>query len=312
MNSKPLNVSIRQLRYFVELAGAGSFRKAALRCGVSQPSLSAQIKALEDAVNAQLVERSAAGIALTPTGRHFVEAAVDILDRVDALGALVGRSPTEGILRLGVKATLGPYLMPGVVKRLHSNYPDLRLFITEGAPIDIENQLSTGAHDLILAQLPITSHEFVCVRLFREPLFLAVAADDPLAQQSHFSPSDLAGRDVLTLSPKFHLHEQVVQLCERHGANLLRDYEGTSLDALRQMVGMGLGVTLLPALYVDSEVRRANADVIALPQQKMTVFRSIGVAWRRSSVKTAAHDALISTVRAVAKRRPAIILEHMT
>lgn len=305
-----MDISLRQLRYLVDLSIAGGFRKAAQRSGISQPSLSAQIKALEETVETQLIERGATGAMLTPTGRQFVEAAVDILDRVNGLETIVQRSTTEGILRLGVKATLGPYIMPGVVKRLHSNYPDLRLFITEGAPTELENQLSVGAHDLILAQLPIPGFEFESVRLFREPLFLAVAADDPLANKSDFTPADLAGRDVLTLSPKFHLHDQVLTLCEEHDANLLRDYEGTSLDALRQMVGMGLGVTLLPALYVESEVRRVNADVVALPQRNMTVFRSIGVAWRKSSIRTQAHDAVISTVRAVAKRRQAIIIEN--
>ncbi|MEM8771955.1 MAG: LysR substrate-binding domain-containing protein [Pseudomonadota bacterium] len=305
-----MDVSFRQLRYLIDLSNAGSFRKAALRRGVTQPSLSAQINALENSVGAQLVERSASGVVFTPVGRKFLEAAIGIVDRVDALSSIAQQGPLSGVLKLGVKATLGPYILPPVVKKLHAEFPDLRLFITEGAPLDVENGLSTGVHDLILAQFPIKNFDFAWTRLFREPLFLAVAADDPLASQSHFSPKDLKGRDVLTLSPRYHLHDQVVQLCEQHGANLLRDYEGTSLDALRQMVGMGLGVTLLPALYVESEVQRSQSDVVALPQKKMSVYRSIGLAWRKSAQKSEAHDAIIQTMRKVVKKRASIILEE--
>ncbi|MEL6371803.1 MAG: hydrogen peroxide-inducible genes activator [Pseudomonadota bacterium] len=284
-------------------------RQAARQCGVSQPSLSTQISALESSIGSSLVERGSSGVVFTPVGRETVEIAVDILDRVRALPHIAERSALAGVWRLGVKATLGPYLLPAVVKKLHSTYPELRLFITEGAPTDLENGLAAGAHDLILAQLPIVNHDFERVRLFREPLFLAVATDDPLASRTDFIPEDLTGRDVLTLSPKFHLHDQVLRLCEQNRAVLRRDYQGTSLDALRQMVGMGLGVTLLPALYVESEVKRSNAEVVVLPQRKMTVYRSIGLAWRKSAPQTDAHRAIVETVRAVAKRRPYLISE---
>ncbi len=303
-----LNLTTKQLQYLVDLSITGSVRKAAQRSGVTQPTLSAQLKALEKALGVQLAERSATGATLTPMGRQIVEVAVGVLDGVKTMEDLAQKGPLSGVLKLGVKATLGPYLMPSVIKRLHSSYPDLRLFITEGAPLDLEAELAAGVHDLLLAQLPVTGADFHAERVFREPLYLAVAADDPLARKSYFQPSDLKGRDVLTLSPRFHLHEQVLRLCLENGANLLRDYEGTSLDALRQMVGMGMGVTLLPALYVESEVR-AGDDVAAIPQKRTTLYRSIGVVSRGKSHRTAAVRVFTDMVREAAASRKAVTLE---
>ncbi len=302
--------TLRQLRYLVELASCLNFRRAAERCGISQPSLSAQLKALEEALGARLVERGAGTVAMTPTGRDVAAKAVEILDRVEALRVIASGGPLTGIIRLGVKATLGPYLMPHVVRQLHATHADLRLFVSEAPPVDLERELVTGVHDVILAQLPIASAEVDSIRLFREPLFLAVASDHPLSRKTHFEPSDLRGLDVLTLSPRYHLHDQVLRLCEGHGATLRRDYEGTSLDALRQMVGMGLGVTFLPALYVASEVR-GEGDVCVLKPAKTGLHRSIGLAWRRASGLHAAYEALGDAIAAVTADLPAITPERL-
>lgn len=301
------DLTLRQLEFLTAVAAVGSFRKAAQRCGVTQPSLSAQIKALEARLKVQLVERSAAGAVLTPEGRRIHEAAIEVLDRVRALEETAHRGPLSGVLRVGVKATLGPYLMPSVAGRLHKTYPDLRLFVSEAAPLDLEAELLAGRHDLILAQLPVPESDFHSISLFREPLLLAVAADDPLAGKAAFEPSDLRGRDVLTLSPRFHLHDQVLRLCETNGAVLRRDYEGSSLDALRQMVAMGLGATLLPALYVASEVEKAE-DVVAIPQRRLTLFRTIGLVWRRTANRIQAIDILADVIREAARVRPSIII----
>lgn len=294
------DVTIRQLRYLVALGATLSFRRGAERCGISQPSFSAQIRLLEDNLGVQLAERGNGPVAMTPKGRELVAMAIDILDRVESLKSLAGEGPLSGVLRLGVKATLGPYLLPHIVRRLHQTHPALRLFIREGPPVELERELLEGLHDVVLAQLPMGSRDVQSVRLFREPLFLAVAADDPLAQNEHFTRQDLEGRDVLTLSPQFHLHDQVLRLCEEAGARLRRDYEGTSLDALRQMAAMGLGITFLPALYAASEVRDAG-DVVVLRAERQQLTRSIGLAWRKGSRVDAAHDAIVDVTRAVVR-----------
>jgi LysR family hydrogen peroxide-inducible transcriptional activator len=294
------NITLRQLRYIAALSATSSFRKAAERCGISQPSFSAQIRLLEENLGVQLAERGSGMVTMTPVGREVAAGAVEVLDRVEALRAAANQGPLNSVLRLGVKATLGPYLLPLVVRRLHQSHPDLRLFIREAPPIDLEKELNDGLHDIILAQLPVHSADSESVRLFREPLFLAVAADHPLAGKATFTPEDLTGLDVLTLSPRYHLHEQVLRLCEQSGARLRRDYEGTSLDALRQMVSIGLGVTFLPALYVDSEVR-GESDVHVLKPEKGMLARSIGLAWRRSAGLGVAYQSLADTIAGVVR-----------
>ena len=303
------DLTLRQLRYLVALSGTLSFRRAAERCGISQPSLSAQLKALEEALGVSLVERGSGTVAMTPIGREVAGAAVEVLDRVESLRGLAAQGPLSGVVRLGVKATLGPYLLPHVVRRLHATHPQLRLFIREAPPVDLERELMEGLHDVVLAQLPLGAADLQTERLFREPLFLAVAADHPLASRETFAMDDLAGLNVLTLSPRYHLHDQVVRLCEAHGATLLRDYEGTSLDALRQMVGMGLGVTFLPGLYAASEVR-GEGDVAILRPARAGLSRSIGLAWRRGSRMTSVTDVLAEAVVAVARERPHLTPER--
>lgn len=304
------DITLRQLRYLTALSATLSFRRGAERCGISQPSFSAQIRLLEDALGVKVAERGNQAVTMTPIGREVTSAAVDILDRVEAVRALAQSGPLTGMLRLGVKATLGPYLMPHVVRRLHRTHPELRLFIREGPPIELERELVEGLHDVVLAQLPMASADVETMRLFREPLYLAVASDHPLAGRETFTFEDLNGLDVLTLTPGFHLHDQVVQLCEQHHARLRRDYEGTTLDALRQMVGMGLGATFLPSLYVRSEVRRAG-DVAVLKPERPSLARSIGLAWRKGSGIAVACEAIADAISDVVREElPAVVSER--
>lgn len=287
--------TLRQLRYLTALSHTLNFRKAAERCGISQSSLSQQIQQLEGALGVRLVERGGGTVALTPLGREVTARATAILDEVRALRDLTAETGLRGTLRLGVKPTLGPYLLPHVVKRLHADHDALGLIIREGAQVDLERELAEGRHDVMLAQLPLGSADLTAARLFREPLYLAVAGDHPLAASGPFEPGDLAGLDVLSLGERYHLHDQVIALCKAHGAHPRRDYEGTSLDALRQMVAMGMGATFLPALYVASEVRDAGDVVILRPRRPIT--RSIGLAWRRSAGDPPAYRLLAAQIR---------------
>lgn len=293
------DITLRQLRYVAALSRTLNFRRAAEACGISQPSLSQQLQSLEAALGVTLVERGGGTVAMTPVGREVVRRATAILDEVQGLRDLTGADGLAGTLRLGVKPTLGPYLLPHVVKTLHAERPGLGLVVREGAQADLERELAEGVHDIVLAQLPVASSDLTVTRLFREPLSLAVAADHPLAAKDVFEPEDLAGLSVLSLGAGYHLHDQVVALCQEHGALPRRDYEGTSLDALRQMVAMGMGATFLPALYVASEVREAGDVAILRPARPIT--RSIGLAWRRSAGEPPAFAAVAEHIRATIK-----------
>ena len=301
---KSTAVTLKQLECLIAVDEMAHFRRAAEICGISQPALSQQIQNLELALNVQLVERSRSHVALTPIGRETVEHARRAVDTVRAIidTAASAQDDLIGTIRLGTSPTIGPYLLPLVVAALHQRHQELRLHVRESPAHDLEFDLTKGVHDVIVTQLPISSQDHVAVPLFREPLFLAMAIDHPLAKQEKIDLKTIAGLDVLPLSPKYVLHDQVKSLCETYGATLRKDYEGTSLDALRQMAGMGMGVTFLPALYVNSEIR-ARSEVVAKPIKGRSVHRNIGLVWRKSATRFRAYEMLADLINETVKKR---------
>jgi len=296
-------ITHKQLRYFAVLAETCHFGEAARRLGISQPSLSAQLALLEETLRLQLVERSRRGVHLTPPGREVLAKAQRALGEVDGIVAFceAARAEPVGTISLGAKPTLAPYLLPHVVVHLHSAHPSLRLYVRETLPRDLEDELHRGVHDAILAQLPLNNPDALEVRrLFREPIYVAMAVDHPLAQKEKLDPTDLRGQPVLTLRSGYHLHDQVRRLCEDHNAQLLQQYEGTSLDALRLMVGMGMGLTFMPALYVRSEIAQRK-DVVVRMLDGPPIFRSVGMAWRAEAGRGGAYESIANTIRDVAR-----------
>lgn len=296
------DITLKQLKYLIALADTGNYRRAANQCGISQPTLSVQLQNLEQALDAQLVERSRSGVFFTPVGREILASAREILSKTQVIYDIAdtGKHALSGTIRLGTKSTLGPYLLPKVVKQLHRTYPDLKLYIRECDPRDMEAELMRGEHDLILAQTPIQNDQLSYVELFREPLLLAHASDHALASKETITPADLRGEQVLSLTPRYHLHDQIGYLCDDFGAVLLKDYEGTSLDALRQMVGMGMGITFLPELYAKSETSRDN-DVVVRPLKGKNIFRTIALAWRKGARNITAYEKIADIIRQTIK-----------
>jgi LysR family hydrogen peroxide-inducible transcriptional activator len=294
-------ITLRQLHYLQALAATGHFRRAAEQVGVSQPSLSAQIALLEQRLASRLVERGGGAAILTPLGRDIVERGRRILADVQALedSAQDDAAGLNGTVRLGVSPTLGPYLMPHVVARLHRDHPALKLHVREGFPDDLISDLASGKHDTVLIQLPVAGNDFIVERLFREALLLVMAADDPLAGREAIDTADLVGRGLLTLSARYKMADQILALGQAVGAHILRDYEGTSLDAVRQMAGMGMGLALLPALYIRAEVRNEH-DVVVRPIRGRDLYRELGLVWRRGAGRAAAYHNLAEIVVDVA------------
>jgi LysR family hydrogen peroxide-inducible transcriptional activator len=277
--------SMLQMRYLVALSETRHFRKAAETMGISQPSLSLQIGNLEELLGLRLVERGRGPVTLTPEGREVVARASRILHEVRGIMDLTAALQTglTGTIRLGTTPTIGPYLMPFVVERLHAKYPDLRLYIREVAPRDLRGELLAGSLDVILTQLPEGGADLTTQRLFREPLLLALPDDHALAAKSEVTEADLLDLNVLSLGPDYAMHAQIAALCQQHGGIIARDYEGTRLDAIRQMVGMGMGVALLPRLYAWSEIDSRSSNVTVRPFRRSSVTRSIGLVWRRAA-----------------------------
>ncbi|UUL81623.1 hydrogen peroxide-inducible genes activator [Sphingomonas qomolangmaensis] len=292
--------TIRQLRYLVALAEQGSFTRGAAAVEVTQPSFSQQIQLLETMLQGRVVERGGRTI-LTPLGRDAVAAARRVLVEVDGFAALADRrvDALSGTIRLGVSPTLGPYILPQLVARLHATSPTLRVHVREGMPSLLLEMLSDGAHDVVLLQLPVDQAGRHVERLFRDPLYLAMAADDPLRDRAEITTADLAGRGLLTLQAQYRMSDQVTALAEAAGAHVLRDYEGTSLDAIRQMAGMGMGLAFLPQLYVRQEIRPGD-EVIARPFAGGRHYREIGLVWRAGAGRAPAFEKLAALLREVA------------
>ena len=285
--------NIRQLEYLVAVADTLNFRSAAERTGSTQPTVSEQLKALEDRLGAVLVERGRSRVLLTPIGEQVVEIARRILRDSNEIKQIAASGGKElaGVMRLGLPPTIGPYLLPLVLPRLHRAFPELKLYIREELPEALPQALESGALDVVITLLPVQSSELVSRSLFREPMFLVVGADHPFASRASVRREDLAGQDVLALGRGHQLHEVVHALCQECGARLRYDFEGTSLDTLREMVVMGLGVTFLPGLYVRREISTdPNLKVLVLHGR--AVHRHVGIVWRKSSILQKSYEEL--------------------
>jgi LysR family hydrogen peroxide-inducible transcriptional activator len=276
--------SLRQVEYFVAIAAASSFRRAAQQLSITQPTLTHQIAAFEEALGVQVFERSRSGTMLTAAGRELLPNARRVLEESNGLidrARAVSRGP-GGTYRLGVTPTLGPYLLPTILPGLHRRYGELKFYVREDAPRDLESGLAAGEYDLILTALPVDEAGWVVAPLFHEPLKLVLSAEHPLADSAEIDRADLRGESVLTIESHHHFHRQIQDLCRRLGAQLLRDYEGTSLDTLRQMVVMGMGIAFLPALYVRSEIHRPSELTVGEVRDEV-IERTHALVWRPSS-----------------------------
>ena len=276
--------NLRQLEYLVAVADTLHFRRAAERANTTQPNVSEQLKALEERLGAKLVERSRSRVLLTPLGVQVVDVARRMLRDMSEIKMLASTGGRElsGLLRLGLPPTIGPYLLPHVMPKLHETYPELKLYVREALPEQLPKSLDEGSLDAIITLLPIAKADFESTHLFREPLHLTVAHDHPLAKKDVVTRDDLEGQDMLALGPGHQLHDLVVSLCGEFGANLRFEFEGTSLDTLREMVIMGLGITFLPGFYVRREIE-SDPNLRTIPIEGRSIHRSVGMVWRRAS-----------------------------
>lgn len=295
--------SVRQMEYFVEVAEAGSLRQAASRLGVTQPTLTAQLRTLEENLGVVLLERTRSATTLSPAGRELLPSIRDLLhqwrDLVES-ARLLGDDATS-TYRLGVPPTLGPYLLPTLLPALHKEFGRLRLHVREEVPGNLQDGLINGDFDLVIGPFMGASEKIVSVPLFREPLLLAAAADTELDLNKDLTENDLSGLEVLGLDERHTLRREVERICDRTGARLNRNYEGTSLDTLRQMVVMGMGIAFLPALYVRSEVHRPE-EILIRPLQGGRLFREHSLMYRSSAPSRHFFKEMTDFVRGVIDR----------
>jgi LysR family hydrogen peroxide-inducible transcriptional activator len=294
--------TIRQLTLFVAVAEAGRFNLAAERENISQPALSEQIAQLEHNLGARLFERGRHGATLTPLGEEIAKRALPILSQVRELEDVVEttRNNLGGLIRLGALPTVGPYLLPSVIPELHSAYPELRLYVRELRTVELESRLREGGFDVLLSTQPDDTTGLVIEPLFQEPLLLGLASDHRLAKKKVIQVEELEGEKILTLETGHYLSVRARGLAEMAHAQLLVDYEGTSLDSLRQMVGLGMGISLFPALYVQSEIFTDEAVVVREIGIR-DASRWISLVWRKSSPRKQSFLRLAALLRTHAK-----------
>jgi len=294
--------TIKQLEYFVCLAESTAFRRAAESLNISQPTLTAQIYNLEKTLNLTLFERSRSGATLTPAGRDLLGNARQVIEEMNGLmdqATVINQGP-GGTFRMGVSPTVGPYLLPNILPDLHQAYSSLKLYVRENMPKTLELDLLEGRLDLVLIPRPFSNPRLTTEILFHEPLQLVTPEDHPLAKLKKIKTHHLRGQNILTLVEQYSSYHQMELQCVELGANIARDYEGTSLDALRQMVIMRMGLTFLPALYIFSEIHQPQGLSIR-EVEKLKLSRTHVLAWRRNSPNRSFYRQLAEKIRELAK-----------
>ncbi len=246
-------MNLRDLKYLVAVAENRNFHKAAARCFVSQPTLSSQIKKLEQELGVSLFERNHRSVIITPVGEQILIHARQLLEQADLIQqtAHAHQDPLAGPLRIGAIPTLSPYLMPQTLIAMRQDYPQIRMILSEEVTDRLLARLHAGEIDGALLATPEEARDLEMVNLFEEPFWLAHPRNHPLYYQDEISRGDLEKLDLLLLADEHCLALQVMEVCHytpRDGHEEITDLRAASLETLLQLVGAGVGCTLVPAL----------------------------------------------------------------
>jgi len=297
-------VNLRDLRYFVALAETKHFGKAAERSYVSQPTLSAQIKKLENYLGVQLIERHPRRVTLTETGQKILPLARRILQESDEIIAIARNEhdPLSGKLKVALIPTIGPYLLPLVARKLRKQLPKLKLMLYEYQTQPLLEKLRNGEIDLGIIALPVALDGLEAAELYEENFTVAVPNGHPLAKRSSLRLDDLSGETLLLLEDGHCLRDQALEVCSRVDVKEADEYRATSLETLRQMVAAGLGVTLLPELATRGPFGSGQGLTVK-PFAKPVPTRTVGAVWRKSSSRIEAIRAVCDVIRTTMKER---------
>ncbi|MDH3659245.1 MAG: hydrogen peroxide-inducible genes activator [Alphaproteobacteria bacterium] len=276
-----MHLTLKQLRYFAALAETLHFGKAAKLCNVSQPALSMQIKDFEAHLGVTLVERGSTKLLLTLEGQEIAKRARDILMSVQDLTEIAAHRhhPLAGRLRLGVIPSIGPYLLPKLLPEAHRAYPDLELSLRESLTQTLVNDLLDGHLDLLVLALPVEPDEIETMALFEDRFSVALPQDHGLTARESVTEEELSGEHLLLLEEGHCLRDQALAVCQSVQTD---EFRASSLTTVVQMVANGYGVTILPALSLAAEVG-SSGPIAILPFAEPVPFRTIGLAWRRTS-----------------------------
>jgi LysR family hydrogen peroxide-inducible transcriptional activator len=277
-------LGFRDLKYIIAIADKGSFGRAAEACGITQPALSERVKRIESTLGVSLFERSKRGLQVTPTGDRILRKARELMEQALAIDEITAshNEPLSGPLRLGVIATLGPYLMPQLLPALRQQYPKLELILNEGLTEPLLSKLQAGSLDLVIAAAPLNYAGIIQHELFHEAFVLAAPRGHKLAQLETVNAADLRGNDMVLLEDGHCLSGQALDVCPtKKGQNRDR-LHAMSLETLRHMVAAGTGYTLLPALAVGEQPPLTDLISYVRLQHEEQYGRTITLAYRKS------------------------------
>ena len=291
-------MNIRDLEYLVSVASLCHFRKAAEQCHVSQPTLSTQLKKLEQELGLQLFERNQRQVLVTQAGREVVKRAKRILAEVSELvvfGQTYG-DPMRGKIKLGLIPTLAPYLLPKILDPIKRRFPDLEMVLLEAQTEVLVSWLEEGSLDLAILALPAGGERFTDIFLFEEKFFLALQPDHPLAKKEYALLEDLNWERIMLLADGHCLRDQALDLCYSAGAKAAEAFRATGLETLRHMVAAGNGMTLIPQLAVPPEGRQGG--VRYLPFREPAPGRQIGLLFRSGTSRLECFRNLAKVIKA--------------
>jgi LysR family transcriptional regulator, hydrogen peroxide-inducible genes activator len=279
-------MTLTELRYLVAVADLRHFGRAAERCHITQPTLSSQLRKLEETLGAPLVERTTRFVTLTPTGERVVAHARRILEEADQISELVRHchGTLSSVLRLGIIPTLSPYILPLFLNKLHQDFPDLRLVLREDLTDNLLVALEAFALDVVLIALPDQAGPYRSMPLFDEPFCFVCPTEHKLSNRPEVTETDLAQERLLLLDEGHCLRDQALAVCGdqlRMRDALSDDFRATSLETICEMVAAGLGCTLLPAMAAPHLTAR-HRRLEVRPIKAAKAYRRIGLLWRTS------------------------------
>lgn len=276
--------TLKQLKYLCAVAEHGHFGRAAKACHVSQSTLSAGIIELEDVLGTSLVERNNRQVLLSGLGQEVVARSQEILLQAEDLVALCDASaePFTGKLRLGVIPTIAPFVLPQLLKRLRSKYPDFQLFIREDLSGHLVDALYRGEVDVILLALPFPAENVDTMALYEDDFVLASPASNVFSASAEVKTSQLKGEELLLLEDGHCLRDHALEACKLRDADISIPYQATSLNTIVQMVANGIGITLLPRMALDAHIL-SGTDVSVYEFSEKNVSRTIGLMWRNKT-----------------------------
>ena len=289
-------MNLRDLKYLVAVAEHRHFGHAAEACFVSQPTLSTQLKKLEQELGVTLIERTNRQVMLTPVGADIVTRAKQVLRDVNELvnAAEEYADPFGGEFSLGIIPTVAPYLLPKILGPMRKAFPNLQIKLTEGQTAVISRMLRNGELDAVILALPLHEDNVIETELYREPFYLAVSRHHPKAKKKTASLDDLDNEEVLLLEDGHCLRDQALEVCSSHNAVENTNFRATSLETLRQMVAADAGITLMPELALGAR----SGSVHYLPFRGTPPHRNIGLCWRQSSTRGALLEQLAEVLSA--------------